>query len=110
MTAALVALHTGTVAPRRAPNVAAEVGSVYYLDYTPSTSYATSGDAIDIVAALPNQIRGIFAVTCIPTDSSAGWAAAYDATNKKILLWNGTTQATAADRSANKFLLRVDAY
>ncbi len=105
MTAAAVALKTGSRAPRRAPNVAAEVGSIWFLKYTPNTSYTTGGDSIDIAAALPYSVRGKpFLVQLVQNDTTAGWQGAYDATNKKVLLWNGTTQASnGTDYSAKVF-------
>lgn len=109
MTAAAVALNTKTRAPRRAPNWAAEVGSVWFLKYTPNTSYTTGGDSIDIAAALPYAVRGKpFLVQAVGNDTTVGWTATWDATNKKIQLWNGTTQATnGTDYSAKVFDLIV---
>lgn len=110
MAAASVALVTNTIAPRRAANNAAEINSVWYLDYVPNSSYTTGGDTIDIVAALPNQVRSVWSVICIPKEAAVGWQATYDAPNKKISLWNGTTQfSNGSDASAKLFTLRVEA-
>lgn len=109
MAVASVALRSGSRAPRRSPNHSQEIGTIVYLTYTPATSYSTGGDAIDIAAALPFWVRGApFLVQAVQNATTLGYQAAWDGTNKKILLWNGTTQATSTtDLSAAKFDLIV---
>lgn len=109
MAVASVALKSGSRAPRRAPNHSQEIGTVVYLTYTPATSYTTGGDSIDIAASLPFWVRGApTLVQAVGNATTIGWQATWDATNKKIQLWNGTTQATnGVDYSAVKHDLIV---
>lgn len=105
MAAAKFSLPTTSTQPRRAPTINSEVGTVVLAKYAPSTSYATSGDAADPTVDLAGLDRGKpVVVQFVQNATTLGYQAAWDATNKKVLLWNGTTQATSTtDLSACVF-------
>jgi hypothetical protein len=85
----------------------APIAYCVYAKYTPDTSYTSGGDAMDFAAKLPYQVRGKpFLVEFIGNSATLGYTATYDYTNKKVQLWNGTTEASG-NRSANVFDVRI---
>jgi hypothetical protein len=78
------------------------------VDITMSSSYATSGDTIQAADIAKILTPGGFALTDVKQFHAeigvAGHHAYLDRTNKKITVWNGTTQiANAVDLSAVVF-------
>lgn len=94
---------------RKAPNFMFEGGTVLGLTYTPNTSYTTGGDAWDVATLHAGQIRGKpFFVIFVGNNTTVGWQATWDSTNKKVQLWNGTTEfSNGSDASGKVFTALV---